>query len=120
MFGQVLDVFPVPGMVVKPSEGVLPSGGKAILELHFKPNSLFKFDIRIEVKRKKRIGETCLCFSHDDEMCVCDTQIDACENLCVLQIALKSMKTIELRVGGSVEPPVIDISVVSVCCNKHD
>lgn len=31
----------------------------------------------------------------------------------VLQIALRNMKSIELRVGGSVEPPNVDISVVS-------
>lgn len=46
--------------------------------------------------------------------CVCVRDLDH-ENLCILQIALKSMKPIELRVGGSVEPPNIDISVVSVC-----
>lgn len=37
------------------------------------------------------------------------------KHVCVLQIALKSMKSIELRVGGSVEPPNVDISVVSFC-----
>ena len=35
--------------------------------------------------------------------------------LCVKQIALRNRKSIELRVGGSVEPPNIDISVVSDC-----
>lgn len=35
--------------------------------------------------------------------------------LCLLQIALRSMKSVELRVRGSVEPPNIHISVVSVC-----
>ncbi len=37
------------------------------------------------------------------------------KHVCVLQIALRSMKSIELRVGGSVEPPNVDISVVSFC-----
>lgn len=32
----------------------------------------------------------------------------------LFQIALRNMKSIELRVRGSVEPPNIDISVVSV------
>lgn len=36
------------------------------------------------------------------------------KHVCLLQIALRSMKSIELRVRGSVEPPNIDISVVSV------
>lgn len=31
-----------------------------------------------------------------------------------LQVALKNMKSIEIRTVGSVEPPKIDISVVSV------
>lgn len=33
--------------------------------------------------------------------------------MCVSQIALRNKKSIELRVGGSVEPPNVDISVVS-------
>lgn len=32
---------------------------------------------------------------------------------CLFQIALKNMKSVEVRVVGSVEPPQIDISVVS-------
>ncbi|XP_045909360.1 cilia- and flagella-associated protein 47-like isoform X3 [Micropterus dolomieu] len=71
---QVLDVCPLPGMMVSPPEGVVPSGGQAALTIHFHPESVMKFDTRIE-------------------------------------IALKSMKSIELRVGGSVEPPNVDISV---------
>ncbi|XP_067349403.1 cilia and flagella-associated protein 47-like isoform X2 [Channa argus] len=71
---QVLDVCPLPGMVVSPSEGVVPSGGQAVLKIHFKPDSVFKFDTRME-------------------------------------IALRNMKSIELRVGGSVEPPNVNISV---------
>ncbi|XP_041638088.1 cilia- and flagella-associated protein 47-like isoform X2 [Cheilinus undulatus] len=71
---QVLDVCPLPGMVVSPSEGVVPSGGQTALKIHFNPDSVIKFDTRVE-------------------------------------IALRSMKSIELRVGGSVEPPNVDISV---------
>ncbi|XP_051283893.1 cilia- and flagella-associated protein 47-like isoform X2 [Dicentrarchus labrax] len=73
---QVLDLCPLPGMVVSPPEGVVPSGGQAALKIHFHPDSVIKFDTRVE-------------------------------------IALRSMKSIELRVGGSVEPPNIDISVAN-------
>ncbi|XP_028326986.1 cilia- and flagella-associated protein 47-like isoform X3 [Gouania willdenowi] len=71
---QVLDVCPVPGMVVSPSEGTVPSRGQASLQIIYNPDCVVKFDARIE-------------------------------------IALRNMKSIELRVGGSVEPPNIDISV---------
>ncbi|KAM9334135.1 cilia and flagella-associated protein 47-like [Symphorus nematophorus] len=71
---QVLDVCPLPGMVVSPPEGVVPSGGQAVLKIHFNPDSVIKFDTRVE-------------------------------------IALRSMTSIELRVGGSVEHPNVDISV---------
>ncbi|KAM4602134.1 cilia and flagella-associated protein 47-like [Polymixia lowei] len=71
---QVLDVCPLPGMVVSPSEGVVPVGGQTALKIHFNPDAVIKFDTRVEV-------------------------------------ALRNMKSIELRVGGSVEPPEVDISV---------
>ncbi|XP_051799231.1 cilia- and flagella-associated protein 47 isoform X2 [Acanthochromis polyacanthus] len=71
---QVLDVCPLPGMVVSPSEGVVPSRGQAVLNIRFNPDCVIKFDTRVE-------------------------------------IALRGMKSIELRVGGSVEPPDVDISV---------
>ncbi|XP_039998194.1 cilia- and flagella-associated protein 47-like [Xiphias gladius] len=71
---QVLDVHPLPGMVVSPSEGVVPSRGQAVLKIHFSPDSVIRFDTRVE-------------------------------------IALRDMKSTELRVGGSVEPPNVDISV---------
>ncbi|XP_027147601.1 cilia- and flagella-associated protein 47 isoform X2 [Larimichthys crocea] len=71
---QVMDVCPLPGMVVGTPEGVVPSGGQAVLKIHFNPESLIKFDTTIE-------------------------------------IALRNMKSIELRVGGSVEPPDVDINV---------
>ncbi|XP_026220063.1 cilia- and flagella-associated protein 47 isoform X2 [Anabas testudineus] len=71
---QVLDMYPLPGMVVSPSEGVVSSGGQAVLKIHFRPDSVIKFDTRVE-------------------------------------IAMRNMKSIELRVGGSVEPPNVDISL---------
>nr|XP_019960026.1 PREDICTED: cilia- and flagella-associated protein 47 isoform X1 [Paralichthys olivaceus] len=71
---QVLDVCPLPGLVVSPCEGGVPSRGQAVLNIHFSPDSVIKFDTRVE-------------------------------------IALRGMKSIELRVGGSVEPPNVDISV---------
>ncbi|TMS11746.1 Cilia- and flagella-associated protein 47, partial [Larimichthys crocea] len=71
---KVMDVCPLPGMVVGTPEGVVPSGGQAVLKIHFNPESLIKFDTTIE-------------------------------------IALRNMKSIELRVGGSVEPPDVDINV---------
>ncbi|KAM3857125.1 cilia and flagella-associated protein 47-like [Diretmus argenteus] len=71
---QVLDVYPLPGMVVSPAEGIVPAGGQATLNIHFNPDAIIKFDTRVE-------------------------------------IALRNMKSIELRVGGSVEPPNVDISV---------
>ncbi|CAJ1087521.1 cilia- and flagella-associated protein 47-like isoform X1 [Xyrichtys novacula] len=71
---QVLDVYPLPGMKVSPSEGTVPSGGQATLKLLFNPDSVINFDARVE-------------------------------------IALKSMKSIELRIVGSVKPPNIEINV---------
>lgn len=46
---QVLDACPMPGMVVSPSEGVVPCGGHAALSIHLNPDSVIKFDTRIEV-----------------------------------------------------------------------
>ncbi|TNN43031.1 Cilia- and flagella-associated protein 47 [Liparis tanakae] len=54
--------------------GVVPAGGQAALKLLFSPDSVIKFDTRVE-------------------------------------IALRNMKSMELRVGGSVESPNIEISV---------
>ncbi|XP_029931399.1 cilia- and flagella-associated protein 47-like [Myripristis murdjan] len=71
---QVLDVCPLPGMVVSPASGVVPAGGQAALKIHFNPDAVIKFDSRVE-------------------------------------IALRNMKSIELRLGGSVEPPHVDLSV---------
>lgn len=45
---QVQEVCAVPGLVVTPSEGVVPSGGKTALQVHFNPESPIKFDTRIE------------------------------------------------------------------------
>lgn len=49
---QVLDVCPLPGMVVSPSEGVVPSGGQAMLKIHFRPDSVIKFNTRVEVEKE--------------------------------------------------------------------
>lgn len=48
---QVQDVCALSGLVVSPSEGVVPSGGKTTLQVHFNPESVIKFDTRIEVRR---------------------------------------------------------------------
>lgn len=47
---QVLDVCPLPGMVVSPSDGVVPSGGQAVVKIHFNPDSVIKFDTRVKVR----------------------------------------------------------------------
>ncbi len=51
---QVLDVCPLPGMMVSPPEGVVPSGGQAALHIHFNPDSIFRFDTRVEVRDEQR------------------------------------------------------------------
>lgn len=108
MLLQVLDVYPLPGLVVSPPEGVVPMGGRATLEIHFIPDSVIKFDTRVEVGEGLKCEETGLInFLLSRFVCVC-----------VLQIALRNMKSIELRVGGSVEPPNVDFSVVSLCYKK--
>lgn len=38
----------MPGLVVTPSEGLVPGGGKTALQVHFNPESPIKFDTRIE------------------------------------------------------------------------
>ncbi|XP_058470520.1 cilia- and flagella-associated protein 47-like [Solea solea] len=71
---RVLDVCPLPGMMVSPREGVVPSGGQTVLKILFNPDSVIKFDTRV-------------------------------------QIAMRKMKSIELRVRGTVESPNVDFSV---------
>ncbi|KAI9525962.1 hypothetical protein NQZ68_002510, partial [Dissostichus eleginoides] len=71
---KVLDVCPLPGLELSPSEGVVPCGGQAALKIHLNPDSVIRFDTRVK-------------------------------------IALRNMKSIELRVGGYVETPIVDISV---------
>ncbi|KAK5847639.1 hypothetical protein PBY51_016749 [Eleginops maclovinus] len=71
---QVLYVCPLLGLVLSPSEGVVPCGGQAVLKIHLNPDSVIRFDTRVK-------------------------------------IALRNMKSIELRVGGFVEPPNVDINV---------
>lgn len=101
---QVLDVRPLPGMVVNPPDGVVPSRGHAVLSIHFTPDCVIKFDTRVKV-RKMKVKTDKACLLSDRSLSVC---------VCVLQIALRKMKAIELRVGGCVEPPNVDFSVVSV------
>nr|XP_057907492.1 cilia and flagella-associated protein 47-like isoform X2 [Doryrhamphus excisus] len=71
---RVLDVCPLPCMLVSPCEGVVPSRGKTVLKIQLNPDSVIKFDTRIE-------------------------------------IAIRNMKSILFRVGGSVEAPNVDVSV---------
>ncbi|XP_015233239.1 PREDICTED: cilia- and flagella-associated protein 47 [Cyprinodon variegatus] len=71
---QVVDPSPLPGMVLSPSQGVVPSRGQAILYIQFNPDCVSRFDTKFE-------------------------------------IALRNMKSTQLRVGGSVEPPNIEFSV---------
>lgn len=56
---QVLDVYPLPGMVVSPCEGVVPSGGQAVFKIHFRPDAVIKFDTRVEVTYKKDGAASC-------------------------------------------------------------
>ncbi|XP_063809558.1 cilia- and flagella-associated protein 47 isoform X2 [Pseudophryne corroboree] len=73
---QVVDVSPLPGMTITPSQGVVPIGGHATLRIFFTPRALMKFDTKVEV-------------------------------------SVRNSKTLELRIGGSVVPPEVDISVSS-------
>lgn len=51
---QVLDVCPFPGLLLTPSEGVVPSGGQATLHIHFTPDSVIRFDTKVEVREGRR------------------------------------------------------------------
>ncbi|XP_074672980.1 cilia- and flagella-associated protein 47 [Strix aluco] len=46
---QVLDSNPLPGMVITPSEGVVPVGGHADLKICFTPTAKISFDTRVKV-----------------------------------------------------------------------
>ncbi|XP_040516248.1 cilia- and flagella-associated protein 47 isoform X2 [Gallus gallus] len=46
---HVLDSNPLPGMVITPSEGVVPVGGCADLKISFTPDAKMRFDTRVEV-----------------------------------------------------------------------
>lgn len=74
---QVLDVCPLLGMMVSPPEGVVPSGGQAALTIHFHPESVMKFDTRIEV-RESRKDDLFLC------VCVRNQERNECTlSMCV-------------------------------------
>lgn len=107
------DVCVLSGLVVSPSEGVVPSGGKTTLQVHFNPESVIKFDTRIEVRRRMRRNKSNFVLKKIIKIMIHIMML--VRLVCLLQIALRSMKSVELRVRGSVEPPNIDISVVSVC-----
>lgn len=73
---------PLPGLVLHPSEGVVPSGGQAALQIHFNPDSVIKFDTRVEVReREKRRGRSLyfhimvirlhVCVSNKERNCMC-------------------------------------------------
>ncbi|XP_075873511.1 cilia- and flagella-associated protein 47-like [Nelusetta ayraudi] len=103
---QVQDVCAVPGLVVTPSEGVVPSGGKTALQVHFNPESPIKFDTRIEASVENFF------FSLESvRFCVCASILPCLITFFSSKIVLRSMKPTELRVRGSVEPPNINISV---------
>ena len=36
-----------------------------------------------------------------------------------VQVAIRGYKNLELRMGGTVEPPCVDIDVVSILCNSE-
>lgn len=93
-------------MVVSPSEGVVPCGGNTALNFHFNPHSVMKFDTRIKVKRRLR-GDM------KENLFMIILRKRLTHETCLLQIALRNMKSIEVRAVGSVEPSKIDISVVS-------
>ncbi|KAG8136400.1 hypothetical protein E2320_004984, partial [Naja naja] len=73
---QVLDVNPIPGMIITPFQGIIAVGGRTEIKIYFRPNALMKFDSRVEV-------------------------------------AIRNAKSLELRIGGSVEVPDIHINVCS-------
>lgn len=54
---KVLDSNPLPGMMITPSEGVVPVGGHADLKICFTPSAKMSFDTRVEVFKT---GRTCL------------------------------------------------------------
>ncbi|KAK3775916.1 hypothetical protein RRG08_017206 [Elysia crispata] len=73
---QVSDPNPLPGLTVSPVHGVVPVGGSTEIRVALTPDSIIKFDTRV-------------------------------------QVAIKGGKTLELRIGGTVEPPDVNIDVSS-------
>ncbi|XP_029458968.1 cilia- and flagella-associated protein 47 [Rhinatrema bivittatum] len=49
---QILDLSPVPGMTLMPSQGVVPVGGLTKIEIFFTPIQIFKFDTKVEVNAR--------------------------------------------------------------------
>ncbi|XP_059154686.1 cilia- and flagella-associated protein 47-like isoform X2 [Physella acuta] len=73
---QVTDPNPLPGLTISPVHGVVPVGGNAEIRVSLTPDSIIKFDTRI-------------------------------------QVSIKGGKTLELRIGGSVEAPSVKINAES-------
>ena len=71
------DSNPFPGLQISPLHGVVPVGGYAELQAKLTPDSILKFDTRV-------------------------------------QVSVKGCKNMELRMGGTVEPPLVDIDLVSI------
>ncbi|KAM8977297.1 LOW QUALITY PROTEIN: cilia- and flagella-associated protein 47 [Pelodytes ibericus] len=46
---QVVDISPLPAMVITPSQGIVPAGGHVALQIFFTPRAVMKFDTRVEV-----------------------------------------------------------------------
>lgn len=51
---KVPDSNPLPGMMITPSEGVVPVGGHAVLNIYFSLNAKMSFDTRVEVLKTGR------------------------------------------------------------------
>ncbi|XP_035825915.1 cilia- and flagella-associated protein 47 [Aplysia californica] len=73
---QVSDPNPLPGLTVSPVHGAVPVGGSTEIRVALTPDSIMKFDTRV-------------------------------------QVAIKGGKTLELRIGGTVEGPDVSIDVAS-------
>lgn len=96
---QVVEEHLPAGMAVSPREGVLPSRGQTVLQIHYSPEQVSRLDARVEVSWTS--GSKGLLRRGGEEL-----------SLGLLQISLRNMKSVQLRVVGTVEPPNIDMSVV--------
>lgn len=75
---KVLDSNPLPGMMITPSEGVVPVGGHADLKICFTPNAKMSFDTRVEVfKTGRTLSFECYV------LCLC---VEICAHLSIFWI----------------------------------